>query len=158
MTERSELSAIVSDRSTEEPSNDKARTIARLVLGAFLTFAGIGHLTFGREEFLAQVPGWVPADGDTVVLASGLVEIGLGGALLVLSRRRVPIGWATAAFFVAVFPGNISQYVTHTDAFGLDSDRARAVRLLFQPVLVVWALWSTGAWRDRPRRHGASPR
>ena len=50
-------------------------------------------------------------------------------------------------FFVAVFPGNISQYLTHTDAFGLDSDPARALRLVFQPVLVAWALWSTGAWQ-----------
>jgi uncharacterized membrane protein len=153
MGERSDLSVIGPDPvSPAQRPLGTARLIGRLVLGAFLAFAGISHLTFGREEFLAQVPGWVPANGDTVVLASGVVEIGLGGALLVLPRWRVPIGWLTAAFFVAVFPGNISQYATHTDAFGLDSDGARAVRLVFQPVLVVWALWSTGAWRDRPRR------
>ena len=127
------------------------RTIGRLALGSFLLFAGISHLTFARQEFLAQVPDWVPLDGDTVVLASGFVEIGLGGALIGLPGKRVAVGWLTAAFFVAIFPGNISQYVTHTDAFGLNDDRARAIRLLFQPLLVLWALWATGAWRDRRR-------
>ena len=55
------------------------------------------------------------------------------------------MGWLTAAFFVAIFPGNISQYLTATDAFGLDTDEARFTRLFFQPLLVIWALWSTGA-------------
>ncbi len=123
--------------------------MGRLALGAFLAGAGTTHLTVARDEFQAQVPAWVPLDPDTVVLVSGLVEITLGGALLVLPRHRVKVGWVAAAFFVAIFPGNISQLVTHTDAFGLESDRARAVRLLFQPLLVLWALWSTDAWRAR---------
>lgn len=121
--------------------------IARIVLGAFLLFAGIAHLTFARQTFQAQVPDWVPVDQDFVVVASGVVEVTLGGALLALGRFRIPIGWATAAFFVAIFPGNISQFVTGTDAFGLESDTARGLRLLFQPVLVLWALWSCGAFR-----------
>jgi uncharacterized membrane protein len=133
-------------------SGSVPRTLGRVALGAFLLAAGISHLTWARGEFLAQVPDWVPLDGDTVVIASGFVEIGLGGALIGLPGKRVAVGWLTAAFFVAIFPGNISQYVTHTDAFGLTTDRARAVRLLFQPLLVLWALWATGAWRDRPRR------
>jgi uncharacterized membrane protein len=123
------------------------RTIFRVVLGAFLLLAGISHLTNNREAFLAQVPHWLPLDGDFVVVASGIVEIILGAALLALGRYRVQVGWIVAAFFVAIFPGNISQLVTQTDSFGLDTDLSRAVRLLFQPVLVLWALWSTGAWR-----------
>jgi uncharacterized membrane protein len=127
-----------------------ARTVARVALGLFLAFAGTSHLTFAREEFRAQVPGWVPLDEDLVVLGSGVVEIALGAALLAArGRGRRGVGWVVAAFFVAVFPGNVSQLVTHTDAFGLDSDARRAVRLVFQPVLVAWALWATGAWRDR---------
>ncbi|GEN81086.1 DoxX family protein [Actinotalea fermentans] len=125
-----------------------ARTLGRLALGTFLAGAGAGHLTFARAEFQAQVPDWVPVDKDLVVIGSGVVEVLLGLALLLTPRRHRPlVGWVAAAFFVAIFPGNISQYVTGTDAFGLTSDTARAVRLLFQPVLVVWALWSTGAWR-----------
>ena len=133
----------------EQDREPRRRTIARIALGAFLGFAGISHLTWSRQEFQAQVPTWVPLDPDAVVIGSGLVEVALGTALITTGRpRRALIGAAAAGFFVAVFPGNISQFVTRTDAFGLDSDRARAVRLAFQPALVVWALWSTGAWRS----------
>ena len=128
------------------------RTAARWLLGAALLYAGIAHLTFAREEFRAQVPDWLPLDADLVVLVSGVIELGLGAALLMWRSRRVEVGLATAAFFVAVFPGNIAQYVEGNDAFGLDSDRARLIRLFFQPVLVAWALWSTGAWRALTRR------
>lgn len=130
------------------------RRVLQILLGAALLFAGTGHLTFARTSFRAQVPAWVPLDVDVVVVSSGVVEIllGLGLILLVTRRHRVVIGWVTAAFFVAVFPGNISQYVTHTDAFGLNSDALRALRLPFQPVLVLWALWSTQAWQAWRRR------
>ncbi|TFD87206.1 hypothetical protein E3T61_15360 [Cryobacterium lactosi] len=123
------------------------RTIFRLVLGAFLLLAGISHLAVNREAFLAQVPTWLPLEGDFVVVASGVVEMVLGAALLALGRYRVQVGVVVALFFVAIFPGNISQLVTHTDSFGLDTDLDRSIRLLFQPVLVLWALWSTGAWK-----------
>lgn len=126
------------------PRSTPLQHVARIVLGLFLLFAGISHLTFARGDFHAQVPDWVPADKDFVVVASGIVEITLGGALLTLGRFRVPVGWVVAAFFVTIFPGNISQYVTGTDAFGLNSDAARGIRLFFQPVLVLWALWSCG--------------
>lgn len=130
-----------------------ARTIARWLLGLGLLFAGTGHLTFARETFVAQVPQWLPLPVDFVVVASGVIEIALGLALLFLGRYRVAVGWIVAAFFVAVFPGNIEQFVRGTDAFGLTTDLARGIRLLFQPVLVIWALWATGAWKAwRERR------
>ena len=130
-------------------STSLPRAIGRLAFGAALLFAGTTHLTVAREEFQAQVPEWVPLDPDFVVLASGVVEIALGAALVALPKQRVPVGLAAAAFFIAIFPGNISQFVTHTDAFGLNSDTARGVRLLFQPLLVLGVLWGTAAWRDR---------
>jgi uncharacterized membrane protein len=120
--------------------------LARLLLGAGLLFAGIGHLTFARASFQAQVPEWLPLDADFVVVASGIVEISLGLAIASISRFQAQIGLITALFFIAVFPGNISQYLTHTDAFGLNSDAVRLIRLFFQPLLVAWAVWSTGAW------------
>ncbi len=122
--------------------------LARTLLGAALTYAGITHLTTNRKEFLAQVPTWVPLDADVVVVASGVVEILLGLSLIILIKHQVKIGWKTAAFFVAIFPGNISQYINGTDAFGLDTDQARFIRLFFQPLLVIWALWCTGAWKS----------
>jgi len=114
----------------------------QVLLGAALIYAGITHLTTSRLEFQAQVPTWVPLSADFVVLASGVVEIVLGIALASLQYRR-QVGWITAAFFVAIFPGNISQYVNGIDAFGLDTDQARLTRLFFQPLLVLWALWAT---------------
>jgi uncharacterized membrane protein len=119
------------------------RTIARIALGTGLVFAGITHLTVARKDFQAQVPSWVPADPDAVVLASGVAEIGLGTSLLLARKRRRLVGSAAAAFFVAIFPGNISQYRTQTSAFGLDTDRKRFVRLFFQPLLVAMALFGT---------------
>lgn len=131
---------------SDPPATSVPRVLARVVLGAALVFAGVSHLTFARDSFYAQVPPWLPLDATFVILASGVVEIVLGAALLVVRRRRVLLGWAVAALFVLVFPGNVSQFVTHTAAFGLDSDLTRGIRLLFQPLLVVWALWCTGAW------------
>ena len=122
-----------------------AKTIARILLAGFLIFAGISHLTFGREDFRAQVPVWLPLDADFVVLASGAVEIVLGLAIASTSKWMPQIGLIVAAFFVAVFAGNINQYVQGIDAFGLNTDEARLIRLFFQPLLVVWALWSAGS-------------
>ncbi|HSP52325.1 MAG TPA: hypothetical protein VLO00_05450 [Cryobacterium sp.] len=135
------------DTGTHTPPTSIPRLIGRLGLGAFLLFAGISHLAWNREAFLAQVPTWLPLEGDFVVIASGLVEIVLGLSLLLLARRQVQVGWVVALFFLAIFPGNISQFVTATDSFGLNTDLSRGIRLLFQPLLVAWALWSTGAWR-----------
>jgi uncharacterized membrane protein len=129
-----------------ESQTTLVQALFRLLLGGFLLYAGISHLTFNRTEFLAQVPTWLPLDADLVVVLSGIVEIALGAALVVVRRYRALVGWLTAVFFVAIFPGNISQYVNGIDAFGLNSDAARFLRLFFQPLLVAWAIWSTGAW------------
>ena len=128
--------------------SDTLRKTARVALGAMLMFAGTSHLSFARQEFQAQVPPSIPellpVTTDQVVLASGVVEIGLGAAIAFAPKRFRPlVGVAAAAFFVAVFPGNVAQYTEHRDAFGLDTDTKRAVRLLFQPALVAWAYWST---------------
>jgi len=125
------------------------KVVARLpqmVLGFALAYAGIGHLTTSRQAFQAQVPTLLKDYADFVVLASGVVEIALGVGLVALWKYRVQMGFLAAAFFVAIFWGNISQYINQVDAFGLDTDTKRFVRLLFQPVLVAWALISTGAW------------
>ncbi len=124
------------------------QSITCKLLGSFLVLAGLGHLSALRQEFLAQVPAWMPIDSGLVVVISGIVEIILGVGLIILpGRYRVLAGWATAAFFVLIFPGNISQYVNRIDAFGLNSDISRFIRLFFQPVFVIWALWSSGAWQ-----------
>ncbi|GHG12239.1 membrane protein [Deinococcus piscis] len=134
----------------DAPTPTTLQTAGRLLLGSALIAAGTAHLTFARDDFPAQVPDML-TDGplhlseDFIVVASGVAEIALGTALLALPQHRRTLGWISAGFFTAVFPGNVSQYLTHADAFGLDTDGKRFVRLLFQPVLVAGALWTTGA-------------
>lgn len=112
-----------------------------------MVFAGVGHLSFARQDFQAQVPSWLPLPADFTVLASGVVEIALGVAMILMTNRRAVVGVLLAVFFVVIFPGNIAQWLQHRDAFGLNSDRARFLRLFFQPVLIAWALWATSGWR-----------
>jgi len=119
-----------------------ARAVARVVFGAGLVFAGIGHLTFARKDFRAQVPDWVPLDVDTTVLASGVAEIALGTALASGIQRQT-VGMLAAAFFVAVFPGNLSQWANRRNGFGLDTDAKRLARLPFQIPLIALSIWST---------------
>src|SRR4051812_38104939 len=135
----------------------RVRSAARVVLGGALIVAGLGHLTFARTDFQAQVPDWVGIDKNLVVILSGLVEISLGVALIVVRGRRPLLGLAVGLFFTAVFAGNISQFVDGHDAFGLTSDAARRNRLFFQPVLVAWAWWSTNAFAVLRRSTGRSP-
>lgn len=125
------------------------KTILFLLLAAFMIYAGVSHLTFHRLDFVAEVPMWLRfSDGftDFVVLASGVVEIVLGLSMLLLWRHKAKIGALLALFFVLVFPGNLNQYIYHIDAFGLNTDTHRLIRLFFQPVLIAWALWCTGGW------------
>ena len=127
------------------------KLLARLVLGMFMTYAGTAQLTIARQEFVAQVPTWIqfsPAFTDFVVLASGVVEIALGLSMLFMVKRFRPlVGTLLALFYILIFPGNINQYVNHIDAFNLNTDNARLIRLFFQPVLIAWALWSTNGWK-----------
>jgi len=121
-----------------------SKTMARVMLGAGLVLAGISHLTVARKEFQAQVPDWVPLKKDDTVVYSGMAEIALGSALAFAPQsRHSAVGRLAAAFFIAVFPGNIAQYTRHRNAFGLNTDAKRFARLFFQPVLVWWALKST---------------
>lgn len=128
------------------------KRIPQSILGLALIFTGVGHMTTRRLEFQAQVPTQLKQWANEVVLISGVVEIALGIALLVLWKYRLLVGWTVALFFVAIFWGNISQFVNGVDAFGLDSGAERFVRLLFQPLLVAWALLSTGAWGSWRRK------
>jgi uncharacterized membrane protein len=128
------------------------RTAARIVLGTLMVGAGVSHLTVARKEFQAQVPSWFPLDEDLTVLGSGVAEVSLGATFVALPRHRRLVGGLLAAFFVAIFPGNVAQYVEGNDGFGLDTDTKRLVRLFFQPVLVLWALYGGGHLGRRRER------
>ena len=123
------------------------KNIIRICLGLAMIFAGIGHLSFVRETFQAQVPDWVPFSKDFTVLASGVVEILFGLAMVFLVKQKQYVGLVLAIFYVLIFPGNISQYTEHRDGFGLDTDTKRLARLFFQPVLIFLTLYSTEGWK-----------
>ncbi|TXD52009.1 MULTISPECIES: DoxX family membrane protein [unclassified Polaribacter] len=124
------------------------QNIFRILLALFMLYAGFSHLTFNRVDFQSQVPDWMPLSKDLVVILSGIVEISLGLGLALWKNQRVKFGWMLALFFILVFPGNIAQYMNGKDAFGaLNTDSARLIRLFFQPVLIIWALWSSAAWQ-----------
>lgn len=129
----------------ENIKTSKLQNFIRIFLGLFMITAAIGHFTFQRTDFQAQVPNWIPLDKDLVVILSGIVEIALGLAMVFLTKYKVKVGITLAIFYILVFPGNIAQYLNGTSAFGLDTDQARLIRLFFQPVLIFLALWSTGA-------------
>ena len=120
------------------------KLLARLVLGGFLAFAGVSHFS-NTGEFMAQVPPFFP-NPELVIYISGVIEILLGSSLILVKQYRTQVGIAAAAFFVIIFPGNLSQFFNHVDGFSLDTDLARGIRLLFQPVLVAWAIWCTDSY------------
>lgn len=132
---------------------NRLQKFSRISLGVFMVLAAIAHLSFGRKDFQAQVPDWVPLNKDLVVILSGIVELAFGAALIFWKKQRIRVGIALAIFYILIFPGNIAQYVNHTDAFGLTTDKLRFIRLFFQPVLILWALWCTGALVYLFKRH-----
>ena len=126
------------------------QNVFRALLGIAMLYIGIGHLTFSRIEFQAQVPTWLTSEEnliDFVILASGVVEIIFGALMLWGGKLKVKTGIALAIFYILIFPGNINQYVNGIDAFNLNTDTKRLVRLFFQPILLLWAVWSTGGLR-----------
>jgi len=132
-----------------QTSYTTTQNIFRILLGGLLVFTGIGHLSFLHVGFLSQVPEWIPLDAGLVVTLSGFVELLLGLSLLFLTRYRITVGWITALFFVAIFPGNYAQYANHVDAFGLNTDGLRLTRLFLHPLLVLWPLWSCGIFNKK---------
>ena len=126
------------------------QNVFRVILGIAMLYIGIGHFTFSRIEFQAQVPTWLTSEEnliDFIILASGIIEIILGALMIWGGKVKVKTGIALAIFYILIFPGNINQYINGIDAFNLNTDTKRLVRLFFQPLLLLWALWSTGGLR-----------
>lgn len=126
----------------------RARGVAAWLLAAVFAAAGVSHLTWGRRGYRIVVPAWAPRatglDVDGIVVASGAAELVLAAGLAGLPAERRRVGAAAALFLLAVWPGNVHQWRTRRSAPLLRTDRARLVRVLLQPLLVAWALWSTG--------------
>jgi len=131
------------------------QNIFRILLGLIMLYIGIAHLSFRRIEFQAQVPTWLTTDEglmDLVVLISGYIEIAFGILMIVGNKLKLKTGIALGIFYILIFPGNINQYINEIDSLRLDSENKRLIRLFFQPLLVLWALWSTGALKHLKRK------
>jgi uncharacterized membrane protein len=137
-----------------ENTTTRLQNVLRIILGLFMLLAAVGHFTYQRTEFQAEVPNWIPISKDSVVLISGLLEIFFGFSMIFWSRQKIKVGILLALFYLLIFPGNIAQYLNNTDAFGLNTDRARLIRLFFQPLLILWAVWCTGALTHLRKRLG----
>jgi len=125
-----------------------SQNILRVTLGLIMIYIGIAHLYFRRIEFQAQVPRWLTSDEsfvDMIVLISGYIEIIFGVLMVWGGKFKAKTGLVLGVFYVLVFPGNINQYIHELDGLRMYSNNERFLRLLFQPVLIFWALWSTNA-------------
>jgi len=132
------------------------RRFLRWALAGFLGTAGVGHF-LRPDEFLQQVPPYLPAP-ELLVVLSGVAELGLALALVVLPRHRRAVGFLVALLLLAVLPGNIAQYTEARDAFGLDSDAARLTRLALHPLLWLWASIAGDLWPHPRARAGLNRR
>lgn len=74
-----------------------AKNISRIALGTMLVTAGIAHLTFGRKDFQAQVPDWVPLEKDDTVVYSGVVEIALGASIIATPKKYRSIFYSSSS-------------------------------------------------------------
>jgi uncharacterized membrane protein len=106
------------------------------LLAALLTTTGTLHVVVPRT-FAAIVPPQLPAPRALVYL-SGAAELACAAGLVVPRTRRLA-GWATAALFVAVFPGNVQMALDAADRSALYR-AATYVRLPVQVPLVAWAV------------------
>ena len=133
----------------DAPRLDRLRSGLRLLLVAI--YLGAGRLHLGAPDgFLAIMPPAIPFP-RAVVLFTGACEVaGAVGLMAPLTRRWA--GIMLAIYAVCVWPANIYQAFWHIHAPPLpDSWWYNGPRIVFQPVLVWWALFA-GAVLDWPFR------
>jgi uncharacterized membrane protein len=134
---------------TQTNHGNTARAAMRWVLAAFYAAAGVAHL-YAPDQLLAITPSWVPF-APQVVFVTGLCELA-GAAALVTKPLRRAAGFALAAYAICVWPANFKHAIDGIDLPHISSSWLyHGPRLLFQPVLVWWALYSAGVidwpWR-----------
>ena len=130
-----------------------ARRAALLGMATAMVFAGAAHWLM-PTPFVQHLPPWVPA-AEALVLVTGVIEVGLGAALLLRQPWRRRAGLALAAYLVAVFPANVYVAVADVAVDGQPGGWYPWLRLPFQVLFIAWALWSTG-WDLRQLRAAAA--
>ncbi|KQS03548.1 hypothetical protein ASG11_04165 [Sphingomonas sp. Leaf357] len=125
---------------TLTPRKERLRTTLRWLLAAIYLIAGIAHLSI-PHPFLRITPAWVPFP-KTVIALTGICEVA-GAIALLTTRLRWWAGVLLAAYAVCVYPANVKHAIDQVlVARELHSLWYHVPRLLFQPVVVWWALFA----------------
>jgi uncharacterized membrane protein len=135
----------------EQSNQEKARAVMRWLMAAFYIAAGTGHL-IRPEAFLPIVPDFVPLPRETILI-TGLCELA-GAVALLTPRLRKLAGIMLALYALGVWPANIKHALEGIDLPPIpDTWWYHGPRLAFQPVLMWWALFCSGAidwpWRRK---------
>lgn len=114
----------------------------RVALSVMFVVTGLAHFT-KTGELAAMIPPVLPAP-VAMVYVTGVLELVF--STLLLLRPQAALGWALAAFLVALLPVNIYSAVYET---GLGGHGAWYLwfRVPLQVLFILWALVFTGAWR-----------
>jgi uncharacterized membrane protein len=132
-----------------DPRHDNSRAAMRWILAAFYVAAGVGHL-WAPDKLLAITPSWVPF-ATQIILVTGICEIA-GAVALVTKPLRWWAGIALALYALCVWPANIKHAIDGIDLPPIpNSWFYHGPRLALQPVIIWWALYSSGVidwpWR-----------
>jgi len=110
-----------------------------ILLGIF--FVAVGVLHFVKTAlFVGAVPPYIPYPTE-MVLISGVFEI-LGGIGVIVKPVRKWAGIGLIALLIAVYPANIHMAV-HNELFPAIPPVVLWIRLVFQPILIVWVWYCT---------------
>ncbi len=89
-----------------------------------------------------MIPKFLPYPGF-IVYFTGIIEVILAIGLISHRSRRLS-GILIALFFIAVFPANVVKMMGDIEIQGtFNSPVMSWIRLLFQPIFIVWALYSS---------------
>jgi uncharacterized membrane protein len=123
----------------------------RWIIAALYVAAGIAHL-WAPEALLAITPSWVPL-APQVIMLTGLFELAASVALITRPLRWWA-GVTMALYALCVWPANFKHALEGIDLPHMtNSWLYHGPRLAFQPVIIWWALYCSGAidwpWRRR---------
>lgn len=119
--------------------NKSYRELGSYSMVIFLVFFGLSHF-YKQDELILMLPDFIPFP-EFIIFITGIIEITLAVGLLFPTTRRLS-GILIAVYFIAVLPANIYKAVNTVEISGtLSNDTVAWLRIFFQPIFIVWALY-----------------
>jgi len=112
----------------------------RYALAVMLVFTASAHFTRMREDLVRMMPTWVPWPRGMVYL-TGVCEL-LGAIGLITPFLKQAAGIALIAFFILVFPANVTAARTGSTLRGRPAT-ALWLRAPMQLLFIVLTWWSS---------------